>query len=413
MLRMPRWSLALAMIAAAWCAPVAQADVPSLAADATRPGVIDLVYSGPVGARVAFFERAGGDPQLLGAQTIGPSGRGRLHEATTWRCDRVVRHFTAVALAPDASISYGTFDVRTASCKHRFEVSAPRRVAVGAQPRIRVTDRWAIGDIKPRLCIDPPRAPRTCRVLAFRKAVTVVSRRFRATTPGRWRIELRVRSARIRTATAVGNRAGAGPPPPPTLLATGDSTMQGIDNFLADRLADQATVRSDVLPGTGISQTNRFWIRHAANQAIRMRPRTTVISVGANDAFDMTNPGGTTVRCCSDGWIFEYGRRVRAMMTAYIRGGRGRVLWLTLPLPRDPLRFVFSTAVNRAIRLAAIGLDRAHVIGFDQLFTPSGYSEVMRWRGQYVRVREPDGIHLNVEGTSIAAEVIERVLDGV
>ncbi len=412
MLRLtPRCLLAIAVLAGAllWV-PAAHAEAPFLAADASRPGVIDLVYAGPVGARVGFYERAGGAPRALGTQTIASTGRGRLSEATTWRCDRVVRRFEAVAVAPDASVSRGAFAVRTPSCRHRFELSAPRRAAVGSMLRIRVTDRWAIGDIKPRLCVDPPRVPRACRVLAFGKAISVASRRVRTEHRGRWRIELRVRSSRIRTAIAVGRGSGTGPPPPPVLLATGDSTMQGIDNFLADRLADSATVRSDVLPGTGVSQTTRFWPRHAGRQAARLHPRTTVISVGANDGLDMKIPAGTPAPCCGAPWIAEYSRRVRAMMTSYIRGGRGRVLWLTLPLPRDVLRHAISSAVNVAIRRAASGLARAHVVDLDRIFSPSGFTEVIRWRGQYVRVRAPDGIHLNVAGTSIAAEIVEAVL---
>jgi lysophospholipase L1-like esterase len=408
---LPRWValLAVTSMALGWTA-AARAEDPSLAADATRPGVIDLAYQGPVGARVGFFEVVDGAQELLGVQDIGPTGRVRLVEATTWSCDRVVRSFAAVARAPDASVSHGTFTVRTPSCKHRFDLSAPHRAAVGSKPRVRVTDRWGIGAIKPRLCIDPPQAKRTCRVLAFGKAVTIASRRFKADTKGRWRVELRVAGSKIRTSVAVGKGVSAGPKPPPTLLATGDSTMQGIDSFLEDRLSGDATVRSDVLAGTGLSQTPRFWIDRAAHQAAHLKPRTTVISIGANDFFDMKTPDGTTALCCGKEWIAEYTRRVRTMMRSYIRGGKGRVLWLTLPLPRDFARTLISATINYAIRQAAAGLKGAYVVGIDDLFTPHGFTDVIRWRGQDVEVREPDGIHLNVAGTSIAAEFIQAAL---
>ena len=48
----------------------------------------------------------------------------------------------------------------------------------------------------------------------------------------------------------------------------------------------------------------------------------------------------------------------------------------------------------------------------DVLFSPDGYRDVMRWRGRDVRVREPDGIHLNVSGTAIAASAIVRAING-
>jgi lysophospholipase L1-like esterase len=409
-----RWTVAFATAAGALFVSTAPAGAAAwLASDVTHPGVIDLIYEGPVGAHVEFFEQIDGGLQRLGSGTVSPTGRGRLHQATTWRCDQRIRHFAATAVAPDGSVTHGTSAVRTRPCKERFELSAPRRAAVGAKPRIRVTDRWAIGNVKPKLCIDPPRAKRTCRMLAFRKAVTVASRRFRVTTTGRWRVQLRLGSVRIRRSVAVGHGVSAGPPPPPTLLATGDSTMQGIDTFLADRLASRATVRSEVLPGSNISQIEALWRKRAASQALRLRPRTTVISVGANDGFGMRTPAGQPAPCCGVAWIAEYARRVRTMMKSYIRGGRGRILWLTLPLPRDPRRSAISTSVNQAIQLAATGLENAVVVRLEDVFTPRGYTDVIRWRGQYVRVREPDGIHLNLEGTSIAAEIVELALRAV
>ena len=86
--------------------------------------------------------------------------------------------------------------------------------------------------------------------------MTIATRRFRARRcDGRWRIELRVEEHRVRRTVTVGGEA-----PPPSRrrssLATGDSTMQGVDNFLADELGDAATVRSDIRVGTGISKSD-------------------------------------------------------------------------------------------------------------------------------------------------------------
>jgi hypothetical protein len=46
----------------------------------------------------------------------------------------------------------------------------------------------------------------------------------------------------------------------------------------------------------------------------------------------------------------------------------------------------------------------------DLLFSPNGYTDVIRYRGRYVRVRTADGIHLNVSGTAIAAKVVADLL---
>lgn len=46
----------------------------------------------------------------------------------------------------------------------------------------------------------------------------------------------------------------------------------------------------------------------------------------------------------------------------------------------------------------------------DLLFSPDGFQEVIRYRGRSIPVRTPDGIHLNVPGTAIAATVIADAL---
>ena len=81
---------------------------------------------------------------------------------------------------------------------------------------------------------------------------------------GRYRIELRVEDHKVkRTVTAGGGEAAK---PPPVVVATGDSTMQGVDNFLADELGDDATVRSDIRIGTGISKPDSDWQAIAKSQ---------------------------------------------------------------------------------------------------------------------------------------------------
>jgi len=239
--------------------------------------------------------------------------------------------------------------------------------------------------------------------------VTVATRHLRPSTVGIWRVDLRIGHSHVRTSVEVGER-GRAAKAPPTLLATGDSMMQGIDSFLSDELGTSARVRSDVRPGTGISKAATDWTQIAATQAAALRPANTVISIGAADGFPMTTPDGTRTACCDEPWIGEYARRVRAMMQSYLRGGRGRVLWLTLPLPQVPARVQISNAVNTAIARAADGVAGVKLVRLDLLFTPNGYRDVIRYHGRNVRVREIDGVHLNVAGAAIAAKVIAALI---
>lgn len=117
----------------------------------------------------------------------------------------------------------------------------------------------------------------------------------------------------------------------------------------------------------------------------RLHPAASVIAVGAVDGFPMTAPDGTTRACCGAGWVAEYTRRVRDIMLTYRRRGRGRVVWLTLPIPKGERRV--ADAVNLSIVAAARGLQRVSVLRLHELFTPGGFREVMPYRGRIVHVR--------------------------
>jgi len=379
-----------------------------LAANASEAGVIRLIFFDAEGSPVEFSECVGGRLRPVGTVRSAPNTMTVL--TTTWSCSRAVRNFVAAATLPNGIRAVGSFSVRAPSCARRFRVSAPRSVKPGSTARVRVVDTWGIGGIRAQLCITPPGAKRSCRTLAFAPAVSVASRRFRASERGRWRVELRIREHRIRASVAVGGRAPVARNLP-TLLATGDSTMQGVDNFLADELGEEVDVRSDVRPGTGISKLNP-WARIAARDVRELRPDVTVISIGANDAWPMTTAAGAVQACCEEPWVAEYAMRVRSMMRTYLRRGRGRVIWLTLPVPRDPRRVAIFAAVNHAIVRAATGMRGVTIMRMDELFSPNGYRETIAYRGDVVDVREPDGIHLNVAGTAIAAAAIVSELRG-
>lgn len=411
MRRLALW-LALAGAAApAALAPAtasAQEPATAFAADSSQVGVISLLFWGAQGAEVQYFERIGDRREKLGRARSAAGAVTVLKDATQWSCVRLKRRFEARATLPDGRTVTGEYGVRTASCAQRFRVEAPARARPGFRVRVRVVDRWNIGGLRPKLCVTPPGAKRTCRTLAFRRAVAVATRRFRADKRGRWRVELRVRDHRVRRYVAVGGATKVRTVRLPPVLATGDSTMQGIDSYLSDELAGDAALRSDVQLGSAISRGS-FWAKHAATQTRRLRQRVSVMSVGAAfDGFPLAPPaGGARVECCDEPWVALYGARVRAVMRTYLRGGRARVFWLTPPLPRDPVRLKITTAISTAIERAAAGLAGVTVIRVDRLFAPAGsYTEVIRHRGRDVRVRDADGVHLNISGTAILAQLL-------
>ncbi len=377
---------------------------------ATQLGVIRTLFLGDAGgAKVDFFERIDDRLRKLGSVRGTPGEVTTLENATMWSCTRRTRRFVAITTLPDGTPGSGSDTIQTPSCATRFRVSAPAKVSPGKTFSVRVVDRWGNGGISPKLCVTPPSKSRSCRTLKFRSAVTVVSRRFRASKRGSWRLELRIGSSRVRAKVGVGKGA-AKVRALPRVIVTGDSMMLGVDSFLTDELAGDADVRPDVRPGGGLTRPGNDWTTIAAEQTAKTKPTYTAIMIGAVDGFPMTTPGGAKIDCCEEPWIAEYTRRVRAMMATYLRKGRAKVFWATLPLPKTAARQTISMAVNTAIARAAAGVKGVSLVRFDLLFTPKGYTDSIRYRGRNVLVREVDGVHLNVEGTAIAAKVLAKLI---
>jgi lysophospholipase L1-like esterase len=213
--------------------------------------------------------------------------------------------------------------------------------------------------------------------------------------------------------------ATLGAPPPPkrplgTLLVTGDSLSQPLDQELARRLAGSAKVVRDPHVGTGISKSIIVdWGKLSASQVAKDKPDAVVVFIGANEGFPMKGPGGTDVKCCGLDYAAVYASRVRQMMNTYRQGGAARVYWLTLPMPRDPARQKIARTVNAAIAVAADPWrSQVRVVDTVPIFTPGGrYRDAMDVGGQEKIVRESDGIHLNPTGSGVLAEMLLPVVD--
>ena len=203
---------------------------------------------------------------------------------------------------------------------------------------------------------------------------------------------------------------GARPPPKRPLkkvLVTGDSMAMPLDTELARRLTGVEVLR-DPHVGTGISKDVLVdWSKLATQQAAKDEPDAVVVFIGANEGF----PIGDS-ECCGPRWAAAYGSRVRTMMNTYRRGGKARVYWVTLPLPRDGERQRIARAVNAAIEVAATPY-RSQVRVFDTvpIFTPKGYRDSMPVDGDDAIVRESDGIHLNARGAELAAERVLELIE--
>jgi lysophospholipase L1-like esterase len=365
----------------------------NLTANARDTGYVELRLHARPGVELLVRDDVTGEQRSVvpeGADTT-------LARFTTWRCDRRERRFSATQAGADGATLTATAELRTPSCARRFALSAPRRVRTGRSVRVRVRDRWKLGDLRARVCTQGPGAAQRCRMRApgsFRLA----TRR-----AGGHRVTLRTPWQRVRRNVRASNPGGR-----LTVLATGDSMIQIIDSYLEQRIDSGRTrVRSDARISTGLSKPSLLdWQAHARRQAAS-RPDAVVMFIGANDGFPMAGAA-----CCGPAWVAEYARRARRMIRTYARGGRARVYWLLLPAPRGGFFREIFPAVNAALRRAARGLgDDVRLIDLARVFTPGGrYRDSMEIGGKVVRVRQGDGVHLNTTGASLAASLVIRAL---
>ena len=174
----------------------------------------------------------------------------------------------ARATLPDGTLVAGAYSVRTGSCASRFEVRVP--APRGARQGRAGADRRRLGDR--RLQAAPVHRPAARRQGLHGRRLQEGRHDPHAPLPGEAARAAGASSCassehKVKRTIAVGG--GAAAKPPPVVLATGDSTMQGVDNFLADELGDDGTVRSDIRIGTGIGKSDWQAIAEGAGQALQ------------------------------------------------------------------------------------------------------------------------------------------------
>lgn len=370
-----------------------------IAAARTDPGWFGVAVRGRPGTTVTIREQVGGATIPLTRIRLRGATALRSH-ASRWRCARLVRRLVASAPGEAGGTDTASAEVRTPSCRRRLTLAlSPARPRPGQIVTVRVLDRWRIGAITVRVCAG---RPRRCERTAVRRGHRSAAERVRALRPGLWTFELSTRwHQRLRKRVRVLSRR------PVRVLATGDSMIQLVDFALARKLSGSGRVHSDAHISTGLSKSFLFdWQAQARRQA-RSHPDVTIMFIGANDGFSFGR-----VACCGKGWVRGYAARVRRMLRAYVRGGRGQAYWLTLPAPRDRARAHIYRAVNAAIRLAARSFgEDVRVVDTGPTFTPGGrFRAAIRRGGHRVTVRQQDGVHLNATGAALAAGLVIRSL---
>src|SRR3954452_18582894 len=207
------------------------------------------------------------------------------------------------------------------------------------------------------------------------------------------------------------------PQPLDRLLVTGDSLSTPLDVEIARKLADQGAsveVTRDPHLATGISNTGLVdWRQLSSSQAANDDPDAVVLFIGANEGYPMPGPNGQQVSCCGPAWESIFKSRVGQMMDNYLSGGVERIYWPPVPTQRAPARKPIADDVNEAIQAEAAKRGGAvRVVDLIPTFTPGDtYRDSIPIDGNDTIVRMSDGIHLNEEGSSVAADLVLQAVD--
>lgn len=228
---------------------------------------------------------------------------------------------------------------------------------------------------------------------------------------------------------AHGGHLPAPPPPPPPqipsvrqitpaaplrLLVTGDSLTGFLGPELIDEAARIGPVQGsvDTHDGTGLTRPDYVdWSVVAGQQVASDNPDAVVVMIGGNDFQNMTLPNGRFFQAGSPAWTREYQRRAEIVMRIWTRDGTRRVYWLSMPPARDPGWAHTDGQIDIALAHAAADVPGAHYLNILGPITDHGrYTDFVRVNGQPDLVREPDGVHLNVDGSNIVVHEVLPVI---
>ena len=98
-------------------------------------------------------------------------------------------------------------------------------------------------------------------------------------------------------------------------------------------------------------------------------------------------------------------------MRIWAAGGTRRVYWLAMPPARDPGWAYDDAQIDLALQRAATQVPGAEYLDIRGPITDHGrYTDYVYRNGQPVLIRESDGVHLNVAGSTIVANEVLPVL---
>ena len=219
------------------------------------------------------------------------------------------------------------------------------------------------------------------------------------------------------TATAAEPLLSPKPPKPDTpVLMIGDSMMRLLGHEM-----EKAFKKADVQPalsfsslGSGLVRPSAFdWTAKIKELLEANKPSTVFVCLGANDRQPIELPGGGIVRYEEAAeWRATYAQIIGGVIDQLIEGKVKRIVWMLLPDMKEAVNQEHAKLVNEVVTEQAADEKRKDFITLYDLSAalsrrPGTYSRyMMSPTGQSLTVRDPDGVHLSVEGSKLVAQKV-------
>ncbi len=206
------------------------------------------------------------------------------------------------------------------------------------------------------------------------------------------------------------------PTPETPVLMIGDSMMKLLGHEM-----EKAFAKAKVQPavsfsslGSGLVRPSAFdWTAKITELLATNEPHTVFVCLGANDRQPIELPGGGIVRY-EDAveWRATYSQIIGSVMDQLIEGKVKRVFWMLLPDMRDTVNQEHAQLVNEVVKEQAADEKRKDIVYLYDLASalarrPGKFTQyMMSPTGQSLTVRDPDGVHLSVDGGKMVAQKI-------
>lgn len=190
-----------------------------------------------------------------------------------------------------------------------------------------------------------------------------------------------------------------------TVLMIGDSVMGDID-FSLQRLVKKDFPTWKVIDGHKVSsgltnQTYYDWPSTARKLVEKYNPDYVFVLLGTNDAQGMMY-NGKGLAFSKDLWVEEYANRVKKIKEI-VENNKSTWYWIGLPVTKDK---GFNDRLQ-VIRNIQSEHTKEHYISVESIFGKNDHSEPIN-----MKLRAPDGIHLNASGSDLVAKELLTKLKG-